>query len=161
MGKVMGGALMLNDFLLPIIISLFSGVVGAVLALIGNHLVSKRTTEMQMKTTVLTSYLTTRLDAYKDFLLAVNNWADKRDHPSCSNVYRAASVITLVASDETIQALSVVQEAILNFETTGIPPKQPDFGLKLLVLQKAMHRDMLTYEVPEIILESKDKNKSR
>ena len=152
---------MLNDFLLPIIISLLSGIVGAVLALVGNHLVSKRTTEMQMKTTVLTSYLTARLDAYKDFLLAVNNWADKRDHPSCSNVYRAASVITLVASDETTQLLSVVQEEIFNFETTGVAPKQPEFGLKLVTLQKAMKHDLLTFKAPEITLDSKDKHKSR
>lgn len=152
---------MLNDILLSVLISVLSGTLGAVLALVGNYLVSKRTTEMQMKTTVLTSFLTARLDAYKDFLLAVNNWTDKRDVPACSNVYRAASVVALVASEDTIAALSDVQNAVRKFEVTGVDPKQPDFGLQLSELEIAMHRDLLTYEAPKVILKAKDKSKSR
>ena len=47
--------------ILQIIVSLFAGVVGAILALVGQHLVSKRTTETEMKKTVLATFLPTML----------------------------------------------------------------------------------------------------
>lgn len=135
-----------------VFLSLSSGLIGAILALVGNYLVSKRTAEMQMKTTVLTNFMTARLEAYKDFITALNIWSDKRDIPSCGNVYRAANSVALVASDETIAALADVQNTVRAFETTGVEPKQPEFGHQLLLLQIAMHEDLLAYDAPTVRL---------
>ena len=58
------------------VLSILSGNVGAVLALLGQHIVSKRTSETEMKKVILTSYLPARLKAYTDYISALNTWAE-------------------------------------------------------------------------------------
>lgn len=83
--------------ILQIIVSLLAGVVGAILALVGQHLVSKRTTETEMKKTVLATFLPTRLKAYTDYISALKTWSEVRDDSSCAGMYPAANAATLVA----------------------------------------------------------------
>lgn len=66
-----------------VFIALSSGLLSAVIALIGSHLVSKRSATIQMKTAVLNSFLTARLDAYKELELAISLWSERRDASSC------------------------------------------------------------------------------
>ena len=88
--------------ILQIIVSLFAGVVGAILALVGQHLVSKRTTETEMKKTVLATFLPTRLKAYTDYISALKTWSEVRDDSSC-----AGTVCLLYTSGPSIFAPNI------------------------------------------------------
>lgn len=135
---------------MEVLIALLSSVVGGIVALIGNYLVSERTANMQMKTTVLSSYLTVRIDAFKEFLNALENWSNNRNSASCAEVYRASSLVSLVASKETVLALNEVQSVVREYELNGTTPDLDTFGNKLVALQFAMRADLLTYQAPEI-----------
>lgn len=135
---------------MEILIAILSGLTSALVALIGSHLVSKRSATVQMKTAVLSSFLSARLDAYKDFEQAISTWSERRDRSSCEGVYRAANIVTLVASEETIANLAKVQAAVRDFETSGKSPDLSTFGLDKLQLQISMHHDLLSFQAPEI-----------
>ena len=135
---------------MEILIAILSGSISALVALIGSHLVSKRSATAQMKVAVLTSFLSARLDAYRDFEAAISTWSEHRDQPSCEGVYRAANIVTLVASEETITCLAKVQAAVRSFETSGVLPDAASFGLDKLQLQISMHNDLLSFQSPEI-----------
>ena len=76
-----------------------------------------------MKKTVLATFLPTRLKAYTDYISALKTWSEVRDDSSCAGMYHAANIATLVASEETIQNLSAVQQFVIAYQETGeIPP---------------------------------------
>ena len=139
--------------ILQIIVSLLAGVVGAILALVGQHLVSKRTTETEMKKTVLATFLPTRLKAYTDYISALKTWSEVRDDSSCAGMYHAANAATLVASEETIQNLSAVQQFIIAYQETGEMPHEQEFGKAKLSLIIAMNKDLMHYHAPAISLD--------
>ena len=134
------------------LIALISGIIGAVFALIGNHLMSKRTAETQMKMTVLTNFMSARLTAYQEFWSALQTWSEQQDSASCSSLYCAAAMVSLVASDETISALSKIQDGVRRFETTGSMPVQPEWGELIVALDFSMHSDLTAYQAPQISL---------
>lgn len=138
------------DNLITAIIALFSGTIGAVIALIGNQLVSKRAAETQVKMAVLKNFMDARLSAYQEFLTALQIWSERLDGQSCANLYCAAGKVALVASDETIAALANVQSGVRLFETDGFIPKQPEWGELIVALEFSMHSDLTSYRVPEI-----------
>ena len=138
--------------ILQIIVSLLAGVVGAILALVGQHLVSKRT-ETEMKKTVLATFLPTRLKAYTDYISALKTWSEVRDDSSCAGMYHAANAATLVASEETIQNLSAVQQFIIAYQETGEMPHEQEFGKAKLSLIFAMNKDLMHYHAPAISLD--------
>ena len=135
---------------MEILIALITGITSALVSLIGSLWVAKKSTMTQMKIAALESFLTARLDAYKDFELAISTWSECRDQHSCEAVYRAANIVTLVASEETISCLAKVQAAVRKFETTGVLPDVSIFGLDKLQLQKSMHNDLLSFQIPDI-----------
>ena len=130
------------------VLSILSGIVGAVLALLGQHIVSKRTSETEMKKVILTSYLPARLKAYTDYISALNTWAEKLDESSCHGMFHAANIVSLVASEQTIQALSTVQGFVFSFQETGISPFGNKFDQAKLSLLISMHNDLMRYPNP-------------
>ena len=140
---------------MEILIALITGITSALVALIGSLLVAKKSTLTQMKIAALESFLAARLDAYKDFELAISAWDERRDQQSCADVYRAANIVTLVASEETISHLAKVQAAVRRFETTGAPPDISAFGFDKLRLQESMHNDLLSFQIPNISVPTK------
>lgn len=114
---------------------------------------------MQLKTTVLSSYLAVRVDAFNGFLVALENWSNNKSVAACAGVYRAANLVYLVASEETIDALNEVQEAVREFELNGINPDPKVFQFKQAVLLAAMRADLLTYQAPEIRLKANHKER--
>lgn len=143
-----------------VFIALSSGLLSALVALLGSHWVSKRSATIQMKTAVLNSFLAARLDAYKELELAISLWSERRDASSCEGVYRAANIATLVASEDTITRLSKVQSAVRAFETSGELPDPEVFGIDKLQLQISMHHDLLSFQAPEIVIQPARRRKT-
>lgn len=136
-----------------LVISLVSGILGAGIALLGQHLVSKRSSEMEMKTTVLTVFLPARLSAYKDYISSLRELAEKRDPALCREIYHAANAASLVASEKTIQAIAAVQKFIEAYEKSGEEPKGAEFEKAKITLLSSMHNDLVNYHAPDIKLE--------
>lgn len=135
---------------MEILIALVTGVTSALISLIGSFQIAKSSATTQMKITALNSFLTARLDAYKEFESAMYTWSERRDRSSCAAVYHAGNVVALVASEETISHLAKVQTAVREFEVLGVLPDPAAFGLDKLQLQRSMHDDLLSFQIPHV-----------
>ena len=119
----------------------FAGVViGTIISIVGGIITARLTMRSQIKTAAL--------NAYRDYEIALERLSNERSHEAMAAFYRAVNTAALVASDETIRALSDVQEVIRDYESS-----KEEIDLKILeekqaVLTVSMHYDLLTYPVP-------------
>ena len=119
----------------------FAGVViGTIISIVGGIITARLTMRSQIKTAAL--------KAYRDYEIALERLSNERSHEAMAAFYRAVNTAALVASDETIRALSDVQEVIRDYESS-----KEEIDLKILeekqaVLTVSMHYDLLTYPVP-------------
>lgn len=127
----------------------FAGVViGTIISIVGGIITARLTMRSQIKTAALNAFLTARLKAYRDYEIASERLSNEQNREAIASFYRAVNTAALVASDETIRALSDVQKVIRDYES-----KKEKLDLKILeekqaVLTVSMHYDLLTYPVP-------------
>ena len=127
----------------------FAGVIiGSCISILGAVITARLTMRSQIKTAALNAFLTARIEAYRDYEIASERLSNERSHEAMAAFYRAVNTAALVASDETIRALSDVQEVIRGYESS-----EEKLDLKILrekqaVLTVSMHYDLLTYPVP-------------
>lgn len=127
----------------------FAGVViGTIISIVGGIITARLTMRAQIKAAALNTFLAARLKAYRDYEIASERLSNERSHEAMAAFYRAVNTAALVASDETIRALSDVQEVIRGYESS-----EEKLDLKILrekqaVLTVSMHYDLLTYPVP-------------
>lgn len=127
----------------------FAGVIiGSCISILGAVITARLTMRSQIKTAALNAFLTARLEAYRDYEIASERLSNERSHETIAAFYRAINAAALVASDETVQALSDVQEIIRGCELKGGSPNLDLLGAKQAVLFISMRNDLLTYPVP-------------
>lgn len=127
----------------------FAGVViGTIISIVGGIITARLTMRAQIKAAALNAFLTARLKAYRDYEIASERLSNERSHEAMAAFYRAVNTAALVASDETIRALSDVQEVIRDYESNKEKLDLKILGEKQAVLTVSMHYDLLTYPIP-------------
>ena len=120
----------------------FAGVViGTIISIVGGIITARLTMRSQIKTAALNAFLTARLKAYRDYEIALECLSNERSHEAMAAFYRAVNTAALVASDETIRALSDYESSKEEIDLKILEEKQA-------VLTVSMHYDLLTYPVP-------------
>lgn len=119
-----------------------------ILALFGAYYGTNRASETQLRTAALNTYLSARLDAYKEYEFAMEKWGQSQDSANTAAVYRASNVVCLVASQETIKKLGVVGDMIRKHELSQAPLNRAAFEQAKIELSFSMHHDLLSYPTP-------------
>lgn len=127
----------------------FAGIIiGSCISILGAVITARLTMRSQIKTAALNAFLTARIEAYQDYEIASERLSNERSHEAIAAFYRAINAAALVASDETVKALSDVQEIIRDYELRGESPNLDFLGAKQTILTLSMRHDLLTYPVP-------------
>lgn len=99
--------------------ALIGAIIGAAAALIGTWISTKHSARAQMNAAVLSAVLPVRLDAYRQFEAALEEWGNSMTKEACAAVYRACNAALLVSSGETANHLLKVSNAVRNHELNG------------------------------------------
>lgn len=127
----------------------FAGVVvGSAIGVLASVITARLTARTQMNATALNVFLTARFEAYKDYEIASERLSNERDRESIAAFYRAGNIAALVASEETIRAISSVQEIVRDYEVKGNFPDEKALKERKAVLAVCMHYDLLAYPLP-------------
>lgn len=140
--------------------ALIGAVIGAVAALVGSWVTTLLSTRAQMKTAALSVILPARLDAYRQFETAIEEWSKSKTRETMAAVYRAGNMATLVSGDKTAADLVSVLDHIRTFELTGIPVDLEQFQLARKKLLDSMNYDLKNISIP-VIQRSDNKTKSK
>ena len=135
---------------MEIILQILPATITAMLALFGAYYGASRAADAQMKTAALNVFLTARLDAYKGFQAALENWSKEQTPETTDALYHAVNNVSLVASKETIQLLEKLQTLIHEQEKSGSLLDLKAFKTAHGLVLKSMHIDLRKYPPIEI-----------
>ena len=135
---------------MEIILQILPATITAILALFGAYYGASRAADTQMKTAALNVFLTARLDAYKSFQAALENWSKEQTPETTDALYHAANNVSLVASKETIQLLAKLQALVREQEMCGSLFDHEAFRTAHALVLKSMHIDLRKYPPIEI-----------
>lgn len=130
--------------------ALIGAIIGAVAALVGSWVTTLLSTRAEIKTAALSVILPARLDAYRQFETAIEEWSKSKTRETLAAVYRAGNMVALVSSDKTTADLSRVLDHIRTFEMTGIPVDLEQFQLARAKLLVSMNYDLKNISIPTI-----------
>lgn len=129
--------------------ALIGAIIGAVAALVGTWISAKHSTRAQMNAAVLSAVLPVRLDAYRQFEVALDEWGKSMTQETCSTVYRACNTALLVSSRKTANYLLKVASAVRDYELSGFIDASQFHHLHTdLILE--MNHDLMNIQAPRI-----------
>ena len=131
--------------------ALIGTIIGALIALIGTWISTKRSTQAQMNAAVLSTILPARLDAYRRLHSALSEWSNSVSADSYAVLYQECDAVLLVASKETAICLKKVVNAIKDFELMGFESVDLiQFRDLYNDLVKQMNHDLMHIQAPKI-----------
>lgn len=136
----------------------FAGVViGAIIGFLGPVLTTRLSIRAQMDTAALNTFLTARINAYRDCEIALEAWSNEPTDENAAAFYRASNAAALVASDMTIQNFSPLTDMIAEYPGNGGETfNYIAFQKQHLILLHSMRQDLLSYPTPAPVRSRKE-----
>lgn len=136
-----------------------SAVVSGVFSFIGGYLAARKAAKAQILTTAQTSFVSAKLDAFRDFEDAFERWCNNKDRAACAKMYHYGNAILLVANEETSTYAHQLLAMIREFEVSGQQPDYEEISDIHVKLVFAMKADLLTFPVPKAESNKKHRRK--
>lgn len=122
--------------------------ISAALSLVGVLVGARLAGKWQMQSTAMTAFVQARLTAYGELEAALRGVNAKLENQTAREIFAAINAAFLVASPETFELLSRLNQMIIVANRIGLPSTDEFYKLRRTLIE-SMRNDIFSYPVPK------------